>query len=124
MQFILLLPLLLITLIAYVPYYKTLGWHCGLLEIWKRSPGWLIFSTFMINTLVICGFIACYLVHQKAGLAPSRNEIIPLLSALLNSIGFVLTYTYLIQKTLPSTYAQRNSERGTIPLEWHELWKK
>ena len=119
----LLIPVALIAVTGFLAYYKSLGWREGNKTIWSRTPGWLIFSIMMLNSLVVCGFIACTLVLLKTGHSPSTNELIPLLFTLFCSLAFVISYTYLKLEIPPSTYAERNSERGSIPLKWHEIWK-
>ena len=115
------LPIIITILFSLRGYAKNFGWRSTLSQIWNRSPGWMVFLIVMINSLVLCGFIACYLVQQKLGLAPSNNEIIPLVSAFLSSFAFVLIFSTIKKPDLPSTYAERNRERGSIPLKWNTI---
>lgn len=120
----LLLPLAALCVFGLLVYIHSFGLKQGLWSIWQRLPGWIIFMLVMINLLVLSGGIAVFLVQQKFGMPAAAGELTAIFSALMTSFAFMLTYTFLQQDKLPSTYAERNQHRGDVPLEWHELWKK
>jgi len=58
-QKLLLIPSVIYCVLALLIYFKM---PSGLRELWKRTPGYLIFTLCIINSLTISGFLAFHLV--------------------------------------------------------------
>ena len=105
---ILLIPSAIYCLLAILYYFKE---SLGLRELWRRIPGYLIFTLCVINSLTISGFLAFYLVYKYLGNAPENFEITPLLVGISSSIALLLSFSFLKRNTPFSSYSQRLQAR-------------
>ncbi len=86
----------------------------GLRTLWRRTPGFLIFTLCLINSLTISGFLAFYLVKTHSGLAAQPFELIPLWVGIASSIGLLLSFSFIQRNGPFSSYANRLKARQDI----------
>ena len=118
---LLILPMLLIcTFGIYVfrDQFKAQWLH----QLWQRTPGWLVFAFLSLNFLVFTGFWAFLIVTERGVEEVVWRDLLPLITTIISSLGFVIFYAYSRQKPIAS-YAERNAARAGKPPEWEETWK-
>ena len=105
---ILLIPSIIYSVLALVFYIKSTN---GLRELWQRTPGYMIFTLCIINSLTISGFLSFYLVQKNLGHAPEHFEIIPLLVCISSSIALLMSFSFIKRRKPFSTYQTRLQAR-------------
>lgn len=118
---VLLIPMLLVCaygLYIFRAQYKE-NW---LKKLWDRTPGWLVFSFILLNFMILTGFWAFQIVTERGVEDVTYRDLLPLITTIVSSLGFVIFYAYSKQKPMAS-YAERNAARAGTPPEWEETWK-
>jgi len=116
----LLIFMLVLCLFGFYQFYK-LNPSNWLRVYWQRTPGWLIFSFCLLNTMILTGFWAFQIVTSVKVESVVWNDFLPLVSTFVSSLGFIIFYVFLEQKPQLS-YAQRNAARAGKPPEWKDTW--
>jgi len=83
----------------------------GLDALWQRTPGYLIFTLCIINSLTVSGFLAFHLVQSNMGKAPKAFELIPLLVGISSSIALLLSFSLIKRDNAFSSYRERLQAR-------------
>lgn len=118
----LIVPMLLLCGYGVFTFYRQFGRY-WFKQLWQRTPGWLVFAFVMLNTMILTGFWAFQIVTSQGVEDVVWNDVLPLISTLLSSLGFLIFFAFLEQKPGLS-YAERNAARGEKPPEWEETWKQ
>jgi len=87
LQSIFLWPNIGLCLIGMFVAFKRYG-KSALQQLWSRTPSWLVFAVALLNTMMLMGFWAFFLVREHAAEEVVWMNMIPLITCILSSIGF------------------------------------
>lgn len=95
------------SLVAYLVVFK----DKALREIWRRIPGYLIFTLVIVNFLSFSGFLAFYLVQKNLGYLPQTFQLTPLYILISSSFAILLSFSFLKRNAQFSSYMSRLKAR-------------
>ncbi len=121
LQSFLLIPMLVVSCYAFLIFYRQFGKY-SFRQLWQRTPGWLVFAVALLNTMTLTGFWAFQIVTSQGVETVNWDDLVPLFTTILSSLGFLIFFAFLQQKPGLS-YAERNAARAGKPPEWEETWK-
>lgn len=97
------------------------GWRAGLRRLWVAMPQWLVFAFVLLNSLVVFGEMAVFIVARSMDQPMLLTEQVPMISLLLSTLAVLLLAAWAYdgrEQVLAGRWAPPHDEKREWPEDY------
>jgi len=110
MQNVLLIPMLILCVFGLYQHSRRFSKN-WLKEFWAHIPSWLVFAFCLLNTMILTGFWAFYLVRTSHADEANWLNMTPLANCIVSTVGIVIFYALINKQRQSLSHSERSQAK-------------